>query len=313
MRLRAEDPARQCMPQSGRLAAGAMPETGPGALRVEHGLRPGEAVPPYYDSMIAKLVAHGRSRGEALRKLAAGLQQVVALGLATNQDFLAACIRHPVFAVGGATTAFIAEHQDALLTPPDAQAQARAAAAAVALRLLVAPGASAARPHGLPRLQRLVISGQALSGSATVTAADALTLAVGEHTVAVQVLQDAPGVARLIVDGLASDVPWAADGAWLWLRHGGLGWAVQDRSLAAADSGVAGASDGRLRASLSGRVVALQVAVGDVVKAGQPLLTLEAMKMEHQHSAPCDGTVTALSVALGDQVAGGRVLLAIGD
>jgi len=312
VRLCAEDPARQFMPQSGRLAAWAMPEAGPGALRVEHGLRPGDAVPPYYDSMIAKLVAHGRSRDEALRKLASGLQQAVALGLATNQDFLAACLRHPVLAAGGATTAFIAEHQAALLAPPDALAQARAAAAAVALRLLVAPGVSTVRPHGLPRLQRLVISGQVLGGSATVTAADALTLGVGEHSIAVQVLRPAMGVTRLIVDGLASDVPWAADGDWLWLRHGGLGWAVQDRSLAAADSGMAGASDGRLRASLSGRVVALQVAVGDVVKAGQPLLTLEAMKMEHQHSAPCSGTITTLSVALGDQVAGGRVLLAIG-
>ena len=124
VRLCAEDPLHNFMPQSGRLLAWQMPEQGPDAIRVEHALRPGDEIPPYYDSMIAKLVAHGSSRSEALRKLQRGLQQAVALGVATNQACLQQCVAHPVFAQGGATTAFIGDHQAELLAPLGADGDA---------------------------------------------------------------------------------------------------------------------------------------------------------------------------------------------
>ena len=96
VRLCSEDAAHDFMPQSGRMALWQMP----GDLRVEHALQSGSEIPPFYDSMIAKLIAHGATRDEARRKLIRGLEHAVAFGVITNQAFLAACLRHPVFRSG---------------------------------------------------------------------------------------------------------------------------------------------------------------------------------------------------------------------
>jgi geranyl-CoA carboxylase alpha subunit len=114
VRLCAEDAARGFMPASGTLACWQPP---PG-LRVEHALHSGMSIVPFYDSMIAKLIAHGRDRDEARRRLAAGLDALVALGIPTNRRFLSRCLVDPVFVAGEATTAFIGERSDALADPP---------------------------------------------------------------------------------------------------------------------------------------------------------------------------------------------------
>ena len=113
VRLCAEDPQQGFVPQSGTLAAWRPSPS----LRTEHALHDGASVSPFYDSMIAKLVAHGRTRDEARQRLVAGLRDTVALGIATNQKFLQCALSHRVFADGKATTAFIAEHADTLLAP----------------------------------------------------------------------------------------------------------------------------------------------------------------------------------------------------
>jgi geranyl-CoA carboxylase alpha subunit len=100
VRLCAEDVPAGFMPQSGTMRRWQVPQ----GIRVEHGLRSGAAIPPFYDSMIAKLIAHGSSRDEARRKLQRGVEDTIALGVRTNQEFLARCLAHPVFAAGGATT-----------------------------------------------------------------------------------------------------------------------------------------------------------------------------------------------------------------
>ena len=125
VRLCSEDAAHDFMPQSGRMALWQMPD----GLRVEHALQSGCEIPPFYDSMIAKLISHGATRDEARRKLISGLEHAVAFGVTTNQAFLAACLAHPVFASGGATTAFIGTRRDALLAPrKDAGCEAALAA-----------------------------------------------------------------------------------------------------------------------------------------------------------------------------------------
>ncbi|HSW23413.1 MAG TPA: acetyl-CoA carboxylase biotin carboxylase subunit, partial [Burkholderiaceae bacterium] len=111
VRLCAEDAEQAFMPQSGTLGLWQPPPR----LRVEHALHSGAEIPPHYDSMIAKIVSHGATRDEARRKLIAGLADTVALGVKTNQALLARCLAHPVFAAGGATTAFIGQHADTLL------------------------------------------------------------------------------------------------------------------------------------------------------------------------------------------------------
>ncbi len=350
VRLCAEDALLGFMPQSGRMDAWVMPERSathpgnlPGAgtagLRVEHALRAGDEIPPFYDSMIAKLVAHGRSRDEALRKLQQGLADAVALGVATNQAFLARCLAHPVFAAGGATTAFIGDHQTALLSgltrDGDPIGHQRAAAVAAVLLHLssepVDPGNGVASRHSLahrlPMLQRFDLDGTPCQGALMQQGQQQFSARVDGHDSTLQVVAHDPsggqagvrpglasgltGRSRIVVDGLADTAVWHRDGATLRFHFAGRPWRVTDRSLAAATRAGAGASDGKLRASMNGRVVALQVSIGDVVSAGQPLLTLEAMKMEHVHAAPCAGRVAALHVSLGEQVTAHRVVVEI--
>ena len=117
--------------------------------------------------------------------------------------------------------------------------------------------------------------------------------------------------ARIACDGVAESAVFHREGPRLLLHYRGRPFRVEDRSLAAGTRGADAGGDGKLRASMNGRVVAVLVAPGDRVQAGQPMLTLEAMKMEHVHAAPASGGVSALHVAVGAQVAAGRVLAEI--
>jgi len=307
VRLCAEDPAHGFLPQSGTLARWEAPPR----LRVEHALASGLEIPPYYDSMIAKLVAHGATREEARRKLLVGLEDTVALGVATNQAFLARCLAHPVFAAGEATTAFVGAHQDALLAPDD---ETERRAAAIAAMLLVET-AAAASPHAadrcLPHALRVDLCyriGGTLHTAGLVDRGGRheVTLAGREHVL--ELLELADGRARFSCDGVVERAVVLCDGPHLLLHYRGRPFEVHDTTHAAAaflDS--ASGADGRLRASMNGRVVAVLVAEGALVDAGQPVFTLEAMKMEHVHAAPVRGRVRALRVSVGDQVAAGRV------
>src|SRR5579872_6835104 len=111
VRLCSEDAGHDFMPQSGTMARWQMPD----GIRVEHALQSGSEIPPFYDSMIAKVISHGAARDEARGRLICALEQVTAFGVTTNQGFLIDCLRHPVFAKGEATTAFIGNNRDTLL------------------------------------------------------------------------------------------------------------------------------------------------------------------------------------------------------
>ncbi|CAB5690547.1 Acetyl-/propionyl-coenzyme A carboxylase alpha chain [Delftia tsuruhatensis] len=314
VRLCAEDVAQGFMPQSGTLRRWQPP---PG-VRVEHALASGTAIPPWYDSMVAKIIAHGATRHEAARRLHRALGDLVALGVATNQAFLARCLAHPVFLAGGATTAFIAE-QGAGLLAGDAQQQARQARArAVACWLLLETAAGqpwgevARLVHRHPVGLRWTLDGEALGTRVRRTAAGVYEIEQ-DGVPCVLTVQDAPagGHARFTLDGITEAVAWERDGATLWLHLAGAPHVAEDRSHEAALRAGPAGGDGKVRASMNGRVVALPVAVGDRVEAGQPVLVLEAMKMEHVHAATAAGVVAAVHAALGDQATAGRVLLEI--
>ena len=131
---------------------------------------------------------------------------------------------------------------------------------------------------------------------------------IGEQVFEIDRVEQAPGFVRFACNGLAERAACHRDGPLLLLHYRGRQLRVEDRTrVAALKSGDAG-GDGKLRASMNGRVVAVLVAVGDTVAAGQPIVTLEAMKMEHVHAAPSAGRVTALHVKTGDQVAASRVV-----
>jgi len=301
VRLCAESPEHGFMPRSGVLAA--WQPAGP-PLRVEHALRPGSEVPPHYDSMIAKVVAHGRTREEARQRLLRGLADTVALGVPTNQHFLQRCLAHPAFVAGEATTGFIAQHQDALLAPDPVQ-DLQAALAAAALLQAGTRHAPSPLAHALATPLRFELDGQA--HQATVQRVGGGQYAVALDGAAPEVVGlgpiDGEGRLALLRGGVQAELRVAHSGSRLLLHLDGRARELSDTSLAPPADAGGGAGDGLLRAAMSGRVTALLASEGEVVVAGQPLLTLEAMKMEHLHCAPRAGRVSAVHVAVGDQVA----------
>ena len=311
VRLCAEDADKGFMPQSGTMALWQMPAQ----LRVEHAMRSGGEIPPFYDSMIAKIISHGDTREAARRQLMAGLEDAVALGVTTNQAFLHRCLGHAVFARGGATTAFIAQNQDALLAA-DTVVQARAAAIAAVLLYETAGGRRPSTTgrrltHRLPISLRFELQGLVLNASVVLTRQRHFEVAIGEASHVVELDEIDGSTAHFVCDGVYEHASFHRDGTSLLLHYRGLPVQVQDKTRAAtARQGDAG-GDGKVRASMNGRVVAVLAAVGDMVEAGQPVVTLEAMKMEHIHAAPVAGRITAVHVKTGDQVAASRVVVEI--
>lgn len=310
VRLCAEDATQGFMPQSGLMTLWQMPS----GVRVEHGLASGAEISPYYDSMIAKLVSHGTTRDEARRKLIAALADTVALGVKTNQAFLASCLGHPVFAQGGATTAFIGEHGDTLLhSDPERDARAHALAAV----LLYATAGEAAGSTGSAIAHRLPIAFR-FDADASECVASLLNLGeggysvrIGDGTFDVQLVAIDVDRVRFACNGLVEGAVFSRAGNQLMLQYRGCAYRIEDRSHVAQTRQGGAGSDGKIRAAMNGRVVAVFAAVGDLVQAGQPVLTLDAMKMEHVHAAPVTGRVKALHAAMGDQVAVYRVVAEI--
>jgi geranyl-CoA carboxylase alpha subunit len=311
-RLYAEDPDAGYLPQTGRLTVWS-PPSGPG-VRVDAGVETGTVVTAHYDPMLAKVVAHGRDRDQARRRLADALDRLVVLGVTTNRAFLARAVRHPTFATGEATTAFLDEAVSELRSSDDGRV-APAVVAAVAAWLHDQRAAEAeARSPGLAgwsssgtltSRQRLVAGDVEHDVVVTVTA-DGTTVAVdgADHTVA----RDAAG---LVVDGTLVRLDAVrVDGGDRVLAHTpGADLDLTDVLLAPPAAGTR-AGAGVLSAPMHGAVVAVEVAEGDTVTAGDRLVVLEAMKMEHAIVADVAGRVTELA-GVGAQVATGDVLARI--
>ncbi|MBO9647285.1 MAG: acetyl-CoA carboxylase biotin carboxylase subunit [Variovorax sp.] len=311
VRLCAEDADKGFMPQSGTVALWKMPQQ----LRVEDALCSGSEVPPFYDSMIAKIISHGRTRDEARRKLASGLEDAVALGVTTNQAFLRSCLLHPVFAAGGATTAFIGQHQEALLAPDKAARERAGALASVLLHETASdrrhhpPGRH--MPHNLPISLRFELGGAVHNASMTLGSHRHFGVTIDGKVIAIELVSLTDDSARFTCDGVLESAAYHRDDATLLMHYRGLAFRVDDKTRAAAARQGESGGDGKLRASMNGRVVAVLADVGQMVQAGQPIVTLEAMKMEHVHTAPLGGRLIAMHVATGEQVAASRVVAEI--
>jgi geranyl-CoA carboxylase alpha subunit len=298
------------MPQSGKMALWQMPD----GVRVEHALQSGSDIPPFYDSMIAKIISHGADRSEARGRLICALEQTAAFGVTTNQGFLISCLRHPGFARGEATTAFIGNHRDELLAP---RAGDKADAALAALLLYVT------NPHAPPWR-----GGRSLATTFPLTTR--IDLGRGVHEVDVVRERDGGYVAnvdgaeqrfeidelgrdtiRFRTNGMMESATFLRDSDRLYLLHRGTTIAVRDLTLAPPETAGAAGGDGKVRAAKNGRVVAVLVNPGEQVALGQPVMTLEAMKMEHVHTAGVTGTVSSIDVAEGEQVTTGKIVVEI--
>jgi geranyl-CoA carboxylase alpha subunit len=310
VRLCSEDAGHDFMPQSGRMALWQMPSE----LRVEHALQSGSEISPFYDSMIAKIVAHGATRDETRRKLIRGLEHAVAFGVTTNQAFLAACLRHPVFAAGEATTAFIGENRDDLLTP---RADEASDVALAALLLVVtdrhAPpwrkGRTLAATFPVP--VRIELGGKIHELEIVRERDGGYVASLEGKDVRLEIDELGCDSIRFRINGLTESARFFRDGGRLYFLHHGSLNSIRDLTLAAPASAAAGGSDGKVRAAMNGRVVAVLVKQGERVVAGQAVMTLEAMKMEHVHTAPVSGSISAIDVVEGEQVTTGKIVVEI--
>ncbi len=316
VRLCAEDPERDFMPQSGVVERWRAPRH----VRTDHALESGVAVPPYYDSMLAKVVAHGADRAEALRSLAGALADCVLLGVKSNRHFLGRCLAHPLFVAGGATTAFIDScFPPALRAPQAPDALARQAGAAL-LALQRSGAVHAHMPAELRgwsnsapyrQLARFVLDG--VAGEVFVAPAGALGWEITEGTVSTLVRAQAAGphAWRLTVGGCVVRVDYVFSGAACHFLLEGREYSLVDTTYASVRREAGAGAGGRISAPMNGRIVTLPVVQGEQVRAGQLVMVLEAMKMEHSIVAPCDGTVQGVFAAVGEQVAPGRALMEI--
>jgi len=309
VRLCSEDAAHDFMPQSGKMTLWQMPE----GIRVEHALESGSEIPPFYDSMIAKIVSHGATRDEARGKLISGLEQTAAFGVTTNQGFLISCLRHPVFATGEATTAFIGDHRAELLAPrQDAAWEVFLAGLLLTLTNRFAPkwhgGRSLAATFPVPARVEL---DHGVHDIDIVRERDGSYRGGENQLYRVEVHSVGSDTVRFTGNGVTESLKWSRDGDRLFFLYRGDTIAVRDLTMAAPVSAAASGGDGKVRAAMNGRVVAVLVKPGDKVAVGQPVMTLEAMKMEHVHTAGVAGTISAIDVAEGEQVTTGKIVVEI--
>ncbi|WP_308430411.1 acetyl/propionyl/methylcrotonyl-CoA carboxylase subunit alpha [Novosphingobium colocasiae] len=266
-RLYAEDPAKGFLPSIGRLDTFTL---GAGC-RIDTGVEQGAEISPFYDPMIAKVIAHGTDRDAARTSLATALKDAVIWPLKTNAGFLVKTLEHPDFSAARLDTGLIERAGDALMPParPD--------------EALLADAAATLSRGGM--LAGFRLNADRRAEATFLLDGEPVTIAVAAH---------------------AGDEPQRDEAL---VTQAGQVWRLAPWRATVSAGG--DASDGTILSPMPGRIIAVSIATGDRVLKGQKLLTLEAMKMEHTLTAPFDGTVADLNAAESDQVTAGAVLIRI--
>ncbi|MDI1302868.1 MAG: acetyl/propionyl/methylcrotonyl-CoA carboxylase subunit alpha [bacterium] len=317
VRLYAEDPASGFLPSTGSLRKFDIPCTD--GVRVDTGYRCGDAVSVYYDPMMAKVIAWGETREQAIARLHAGLLQVRIAGVKHNTGFLTQVLAHPAFKAGQLNTHFIESHHSELF--PALPVEEKKLLLLAALSFLKKPETVQSADAGSPWNKLL---------SFRVGAADPVTLRVALHDAVTEVfltpqgtayayrIGDATGICSLAVGSKDSILALTCDGQQqsfaVTAESGRLDVFIngQHIELLRITNAHAGNDDGNglhYNAPMNGRIVSVSVKAGDTVKEGDTLLVMEAMKMEHRIRAHGDGTVAAIDVAAGDLVNEGQTLI----
>ncbi|RZJ25224.1 MAG: acetyl/propionyl/methylcrotonyl-CoA carboxylase subunit alpha [Haliea sp.] len=321
-RICAENPDNNFLPATGTLQVYRKPACSSftvSGVRIDDGVREGDAISPFYDPMIAKLIVHGATREEALARLDDALAQTHIVGLATNVQFLRHVVRSPSFAQANLDTALI-QREQAVLFGQEPVGLSFAAAAAVARTLSDEKALEDADPFSrrdgwraygaAVRRFAFEFHGEPVAARLHCLRDGALRLEVGEVS-GLLAFSPVAGGLDISFGGERHTATVHAQGETdhVFAGHG----ATQILSIdLLAHAGENLAEAGRLTAPMPGKVVSFAVKAGDKVSKGQALAVMEAMKMEHTIAAPADGTVAELLYAPGDQVAEGAELLKLG-
>ena len=326
VRLYAEDPSKDFLPQSGTLAQAYFPAAGP-HVRLDSGVRAGDVVSIHYDPMLAKLIVWDNDRPAAVRRLRAALAETQLIGLNTNIGFLSQIAAHPAFMAADLSTQFVERYADDLLedrqpNPSDLLLATlgllfeRAEQARLAAAESTDPYSPWHRTDGW-RLndeieEDILWREPGEAGAEHVVkvrfARDGFSIALNGNDHIGGIAIDADGNLVADLDGIKQKIRWNRRGAHVSLFYAGrtANLSVVEPLASAADEA---GPIGLLTSPMPGKITALVAPVGAVVKKGQPLLVLEAMKVEHTIRAPAGGTVTAYKYAVGDQVPEGVELL----
>ena len=325
-RICAESPDNNFLPATGTLHVYAKPDATSferGVVRIDDGVRQGDAISPFYDSMVAKLIVHGKTRQEALARLDAALAQTHIVGLNTNVQFLRYVLQSESFAEANLDTALI-PREEAVLFKQERIGLPMAVACAVAQTLLNEQTLETNDPfsrrdgwqsHGVTlRRFEFEFHGELQKAELTYLHAGALRLVVGDVAGVLTFAQAISGIhVEFAGQRMSANVYQNNDVAHIFSAQAATQIIAID--LLGISSKLAGGSQaegGRLTAPMPGKVVSFAVKAGDKVSKGQALAVMEAMKMEHTIAAPLDGVVEELLYAPGDQVAEGAELLKLG-
>ncbi|MDC3401614.1 acetyl-CoA carboxylase biotin carboxylase subunit [Alphaproteobacteria bacterium] len=320
VRLYAEDPNNNFLPSTGRVAQW-LPAEGEG-LRFDSGIRSGQEISPFYDPMIAKVIAYGDTRDIARRRLVEGLKNTALFGMTTNRDFLIDCLSKQTFIEGGATTAFIADEFGDDKIPVEPVEDWELACLSL-LHYLIG--------RDMARSQALGVGDSLLNFSTMKSAYSSFRLAIGDdgfeakirslnagqyqieianHSYSLRLVDYSDGKASLEVDGVRVTVLFYFEASEV---HASLDGRIRRclNILANASTSQEGVSTGKITAPMHGRIVELFVTVGDEVEAGTRLAIVEAMKMQHEITSGVDGVVAEVFVKLDQQVAANDMMIDI--
>ncbi|MCG9513483.1 acetyl/propionyl/methylcrotonyl-CoA carboxylase subunit alpha [Acinetobacter pittii] len=307
VRLYAEDPRQDFLPQTGQVLRW-QPATLPN-VRIDHGMLATDEVSPFYDPMVAKVIAYGKTREDAIRLLARAVDDCVLLGVNSNKQFLVNLLRHPVVVAGDTNTAFIQQHfqNDSSLHKQVLSLETLVIAAALFSQ---SNGTAVWRTGlGVPLPLKLKYDDQQIQLQLS-SLNNTFTVQLCDQSVCLEVLERTAEQLIYLIDGVRRRVQYVLEGEQLYLDQDNGNIAISNVTYAAPEiADVAG--DGKIRAPMDGAVVNILVNKGDQVVKGQTLLILEAMKIQQQIKSDVDGIVDDVLGQQGQQVKKRQMLFTI--
>ncbi|VAX43361.1 Acetyl-/propionyl-coenzyme A carboxylase alpha chain [Acinetobacter calcoaceticus] len=307
VRLYAEDPRQNFLPQTGQVLRWK-PTILPN-VRIDHGMLATDEVSPFYDPMVAKVIAYGKTREDAIRLLARAVDDCVLLGVNSNKQFLVNLLRHPVIVAGDTNTAFIQQHfqDDSSLHHQVLSLEILAIAAALFSQ---SKGIVAWQTGlGVPLPLKLKYDDQQIQLQLS-SENNQITVQLCDQTICIEVIEKTAEQMIYVVEGVRRRVQYVLDGDQLYLDRDNGNVTIRNVNYAAPETAdVAG--DGKIRAPMDGAVVNILVNKGDQVVKGQTLLILEAMKIQQQIRSDVDGVVEDILGQQGQQVKKRQMLFSI--